>query len=381
MPGEDEQVCWQIVSPKDVGELIIIYGSDPSKKLAFKEAANYLAKKLKRKYECKSPPNPMNIDNGGDLMKLLLKKRAEDKRIKELHIFSHSWISGLSLNYGGNATPSHLKSLEDLYGKLVSQYIGSDDYEEFKEIQLRISNFQYLTKDQQKTLVSNFAPGAKIQIWGCGSGSESSGIAQTLANYTRATTWGSESGTHFEVYVNGKWIRYDKEARQKYRKLVVQGKAPFMMFPDVGRKYKEFKPNKKVEELTFKKLEPKVPSVRWLDKEMNKINPEPTDTSLYSIKCGEAFLLQLINIGETFNKTVTFYDKSGQVDANNLMIVEDHPEWELKGGKIEITGRNLFQAYAKAYGDYFKDKSYWVEVKWQNKSFNSKGKSEIRLVK
>jgi len=246
MTGKGEQVCWQIVGPKAIGEILIIYGSDPFKKLPFVAAANYLAKKLKRKYRCKSPPKPINIDNGGGLMKLLLEKREGEKRIKELHIFSHSWFSGLSLNYGGTATPSHLKSLEDLYGKLVSEYIGSDDYKQFKETQLRISNFLYLTKDQQNTLMGNFAPGAEIHMWGCRPGSESSGMTQTFANYTRASTWGSKSGTHFEVYVNDEWIKYDEEAQKKYTKLVAQGKAPFMMFPDAGRKYKEFRPTKRL---------------------------------------------------------------------------------------------------------------------------------------
>jgi hypothetical protein len=374
-------VCWQIVTPKATGELIIIFGSDPLKDLDFEEAANYLAKKLKRKYKCKSPPKPIKIDNGGDMMKLLMKKRVGEKRIKELHIFSHSWFSGLSLNYGGTAKPSDLKSLEEIYGKNVKEHIGSDDYNEFKETQIRISNFHYLTKEQQKTLMKNFAPGARIKMWGCNTGSGSGGIAQTFANYTRAATYGSPSGTDFKVYVKGEWIKYNKEVQKKYGRLVRQCKIPFMMFPDSAKKYKKFKSNKKVNELNFKKLKPKVPSISWLDKDMNIINHDQTDTSLYSIKCGEMFLLELVNVGESYNKTVKFFENSGQVNTDKLMNVQKHPNWKLKGGNIEITKGNLFQADAKAYNNYFKNKRFWIEVKWSDKSFNSKGKNEIRFIR
>jgi len=102
----------QIILSIQKGQVHIFFGSDEFSKAPFEAAAWYLHKKLKRIYiNSKIIVNaPEKIESSAKLVKFLLKERAaETDKIKELHVFSHSWPSGLSLNYGGNASDQDLK--------------------------------------------------------------------------------------------------------------------------------------------------------------------------------------------------------------------------------------------------------------------------------
>ena len=218
----------RIVIQSQEGKIYIFFGSDPEKHAPFEAAAWYLHKRLSRIYKNSKVivNSPENIESSGRLMKFLLENRiSEANKILEIHLFSHSWDLGLSLKFGGFPTDQDLKDLEDVYGTIVRQKEGNDDYEEFHPTQFRISNFRFLTEKQIRQLRQGFRRGAIVRFWGCytGSGTDDSSpypnyanIAETFAQYAGIETYGSPSGAEFYAYVDGKWTtKYSKKVRSK----------------------------------------------------------------------------------------------------------------------------------------------------------------------
>lgn len=334
-----------------VGRVCIFFGSDPFSKNPFEAAAWYLHKRLKRTYKNSrvSVEAPQNISSSAALMSWLLGSAANsDDKIVELHIFSHAWSSGLSLNYGGSPTEQDLKDLEKIYGVLVRQHIGSDDVDKFNPLQLRISNFQYLSEDQIKKLRLRFADKAIVRLWGCNSGYTSgsgtgpyANIASTFAQYANTTGYGAPKGTSFYAFVDKRWTTEHPP---------VGNKAPWPFELRPYRHYRsaqsnEFRPALSIAQLVKKKLKAKTPSINYLDDNLKEIAPQPSDRNLYKIKSGVLIMVALMDFEDAQQK-ISLHRKNGtQVAFDTVMTISPHSEWKISSDKKAITlarGRNEF---------------------------------------
>jgi hypothetical protein len=177
-----------------------------------------------------------------------------NRKIKELHVFSHSIGGGLYLGY-------HL----DAAGRIRASAISSFPNYPFPGTGPRISYDQVLDTEYkaailtdhllrapltgtQAALRAKFSAGATIKLWGCNTAvsgwvyrdEDSSGhdvtdenapakyyywralntrnipkpsIAQAFADFFGATVYGAGSGSHIEAQYHGRWIRSDEFLR------------------------------------------------------------------------------------------------------------------------------------------------------------------------
>jgi len=333
------------------GRIHILFGADPLHKNPFEAAAWYLHKRLKRAYKNSKVQveDPKNISSSPKLMALLLDTVTKDEdKIRQLHVFSHAWSTGLSLNYGGTPTNQDLKDLEKLYGPLVKQHIGSDDYDKFNAIQLRISNFQYLSEDQIKKLRARFADKAIVRLWGCNSGYTGAGttgpyanISKTIGLYANVMAYGAPKGTNFYAFINKKWTTEHPPVANK-------APWPFELRPyryQGSKQSNAFKPTLTLAQLIKKKLKAKTPYLQYLDENLNKIKPQPTNKELYIIKSGTLFMVVLADFEDT-EQAVTLYKNNGaQIQFDALMTISPHSEWKISSDKKTVTlkqGRSEF---------------------------------------
>lgn len=332
----------RLVVKTQKGQVYIFYGSDPYSHSPFEAAAWYLRKRLTEIYKnTQVKVNPLqNIQSSGKALQFLLESRnKEEDKIRELHFFSHSWGTGLSLYYGGTPSSQDIKDLENLYGKLVTQHIGSDDYDKFNPNQLRISNFQYLSEDKIKKLQSSFSPGAIVRLWGCNTGfgnsnnSPYANIAKTFAQYANLTAFGSSKGTNFYAFIDGKWTTKFPPVGQK-------APWPFELRPyrsDKANQANKFTPTESISKLVKKQLKPKTPKVLYkvlyIDAEMNPIAPDPANAEVYKLKAGSYSYFEFEDF-EFSEKQISLYNITGpQILFDKMMDIPAHSEWALSSDK------------------------------------------------
>ena len=341
----------RVVVSTQKGQVYIFFGSDPQSGAPFEASGWYLHKRLTKKYKnSKVVVNtPQNIETSGKVMQFLFKQRNKDEdKIRELHFFSHSWQSGLSLKYGGTPTNQDLKDLEAIYGSLVRQNIGPDDYNQFNEIQLRISNFHYLSEDQIKKVRASFTSGALARFWGCNNGYDTgdnnpyTNIAETFSQYANIVTYGAPKGSNFYAYINNKWTT-------KHSPVGKKAPWPFELRPSRYHRSKQsnkFSPTVTLAALVKKKLKPKIPILKYLDDHLNEIQPDPSNNELVKLKVSSTVLFFFDNL-EDSQKKVTLYRKDGsQILFDKMMTIPAHSEWSLSADKKTanlVKGRNLFQ--------------------------------------
>ncbi len=341
----------RIVVATLTGRVRILFGSDPLSKNPFEAAAGYLHKRLQRIYKNSKVvvDNPQNIASCAKLMEMLLETpAAADDKLRELHIFSHAWSSGLSLNYGGTPSEQDLKDLEKIHGPLVRQHIGGSDYDQFHTNQLRVANFQYLSEDQIKRLRARFADKALIRLWGCNSGFTIGGdkdvyasIASTMAQYAGVTSYGAPAGTNFYAFIGKEWTTEHPPVGQK-------APWPFELRPYKragARQCNEFTPTVAEKDLIRKTLKPKQPRLAYSDDNLNVIAPQPANPELFKLKAGSTVMVSLVD-GEDAVQTVTLHKTDGtQVLFDRVGTVPPHSEWELSADKRSVImklGRNDF---------------------------------------
>ncbi len=341
----------RIVVATLTGRVRILFGSDPHSKNPFEAAAGYLHKRLKRIYKNSNVTvdAPQNVSTCAKLMEMLLETPAgEGEKFRELHIFSHAWGTGLSLNYGATPGEQELKDLEKIYGKLVRQHIGSSDLDQFHANQLRVSNFQYLSEAQIKRLRARFTDKALIRLWGCNSGLVGGGnsdvyasIAGTLAQYAGVTSYGAPAGTNFYAFIGTEWTTEHPPVGQK-------APWPFELRPYKragARQSNEFTPTVAQAALVRKTLKAKQPSVAYSDDNLNAIAPQPAHPERFKLKAGSSVMISLVDCEDAL-QTVTLHKTDGtQVLFDRLGTVLPHSEWELSADKRSVImklGRNDF---------------------------------------
>jgi hypothetical protein len=186
-------------------------------------------------------------------------------KISELHIFSHSFGTGLSLAY---EDPALEKEREAWVQNSISQYYDNNKLDDLydaiiaREISiLFIDDLLYLMPEGTKNKIQNKfdAKGAFVKIWGCNSGYENwtystesiywgalnykhnpkPSMARAFAILCNVNTYGATSGSHIEVKDNGQWIKSDEYERKHGSP--PSGALPSRLKPDRGD-YIEFKP-------------------------------------------------------------------------------------------------------------------------------------------
>ncbi len=341
----------RIVAVTQKGQVRILFGLDPGKGCPFEAAANYLKKRLTAVYKgSKVTVNATSsMASAGALMEFLLKTRSnEQDKIRELHVFSHAWPSGLSLNFGGKPSSADKAALERVYGKAALSNIGANDYDEFNPIQFRISNLQFLNDAQIKGLRASFAPNAIVRFWGCNSGWNPPGgdtdpytnMAEAIANYAGVTAYGSPKSTEFYAYKGGKWTNK------------VTGVGKTTSFPFELRAYKsqgkqqsnKFTPVVAVANLIKKTLDPRI---KYADGSFNTISAVSGKPELFTLPTNATVYFTLFRFENCDKKITLFTTAGGQVEFDKLMKVQSHPEWSLSADKKEVTvkkGRDGFQA-------------------------------------
>lgn len=341
----------RIVVATLTGRVRILFGSDPQSKNPFEAAAGYLRKRLDRIYKNSqvTVEDPQNVSTCAKLMEMLLETPAGDgDKFRELHIFSHAWSSGLSLNYGATPGEPELKDLEKIYGKLVRQHIGGSDYDQFHANQLRVANFQYLSAAQIKQLRARFTEKALIRLWGCKSGAAGSGttdvyatIAGTMAQYAGVTGYGAPAGTNFYAFIDNNWTTEHPPVGQK-------APWPFELRPyrPAGAKQcNEFAPTVAEKDLVRKTLKPKQPYLAYSDDNLNAIAAQPANPELFKLKAGSIVMVSLVDCEDAV-QTVTLHKTDGtQVLFDRVGTVPPHSEWELSADKRSVImklGRNDF---------------------------------------
>jgi hypothetical protein len=368
----------QINTPKLKAEAIVIYGKEEktenspgAKNLSeeFRWAAEDHARKLKERY---SNVKLIAIYTGGDFLNLLMQER-KDTKIRELHIFSHAWNTGLSLNYGElKSQEKDIQTYIDIYGKNIRFFMdGSDDFQHVRTSQLRISNFHFLNKEQITKIREIFSPVGVIRIWGCNAGNDASGISQTFANYCGIATWGSQTGTSFWVLQKGKekWEEYDKKGRLN-RRFKLNGV------------YKKFSP-----ENSFKpELRAVNVSISWFHYPSDKEIVPELGGILHNIRWKWRFEISVNNISSRKEKVITFFSDQGRIDARTILV--DDPEYEHSylddEGNVVISKRNICRIKA-LYRDLtikgkIEKRKIWIEIQIDGQTYNSKGKSEIQFL-
>lgn len=193
-------------------------------------------------------------------------------KIKEMHIYSHSYGGALSIGYKDPAIANSRNGFNDTVRGGRTNYLTVLNNEVghiFTDDLIRKPYIDYQTK-----IRTIFAPNAKIKIWGCNSGivdwaySDMRGnervydldapadyyywrainemnnpkpsIAQAFADYFQVTTFGATSGSSIQVKYKGKWIGSPTYLKQTGRKYVVESDV-MRLAPDVGI-YNEYKP-------------------------------------------------------------------------------------------------------------------------------------------
>ena len=341
----------RIVVATLTGRVRILFGADPHSKNPFEAAAWYLHKRLQRSYKNSkvAVEDPQNVSTSAKLMEMLLETPAgAGDKFRELHLFSHAWSTGLSLNYGGTPGDQELKDLEKIYGKLVRQHIGSSDYDQFHASQLRVSNFQHLSKAQIKRLRARFTEKALIRLWGCNSGWAASGnkdvytnIASTMAQYAGVTGYGAPAGTNFYAFIDNQWTTEHPPVGQK-------APWPFELRPyrRAGAKQcNEFAPSVAEAALVRKILKPKQPYLTYNDDNFNRIAAQPGNPERFKLKAGSYVLVSLMDCEDAV-QTVTLHKMDGtQIRFDQVGTVPPHSEWELSLDKRSVLmklGRNDF---------------------------------------
>lgn len=177
--------------------------------------------------------------------------------INELHIFSHSFGTGLSLAYDDPDLEDERhqwirkniddyysnNKLDELYDAIIAREIGI----------LFIDDLLYIPDETTKKKLQNLfhSDDSFIKIWGCNAGSEEwiyepnpywgalnhkhmpkLSIAHAFANACKVRTLGATSGSHVEVLNQGIWItsRHYKNAYGSYPSSTL----PQRLKPDVG---------------------------------------------------------------------------------------------------------------------------------------------------
>jgi hypothetical protein len=193
-------------------------------------------------------------------------------KIKEFHIYSHSYGGALSLGYGDPIILNSRSNIVDRakggtanYLSVLNNEVGSI----FTDDLIRSPYLGYRQKIRDL-----FAVGSKIKIWGCNSGiadwlfSDNLGntrvydvnaaadsyywraineqntpkpsVAQAFANYFQVTTFGATSGSSIQVQHNGAWMPSPAFLKQSKRKFVKESDT-LRLAPDQGV-YNEYKP-------------------------------------------------------------------------------------------------------------------------------------------
>ena len=197
-------------------------------------------------------------------------------KIKELHIYSHSYGGALSLGYGDPVIMNSRGLLADdarggtaNYLSVLNNEVGSI----FTDDLVRPPYAGYRAK-----LQSNFAADGKIKIWGCNSGvtewaysdsrtvgrrsvqvydldapadsyywrainepgTPKPSIAQAFADYFRVKTFGATSGSSIQLKVNGVWKNSKSYLKKIGRKYVYESDT-LRLAPDEGD-YNEYNP-------------------------------------------------------------------------------------------------------------------------------------------
>jgi hypothetical protein len=201
--------------------------------------------------------------------------------IKELHVFSHSIGGGLYVGYHeATAAQNRGAAMAANPARSAKARIGKITYDKVLEAETGGVLTDHLVRAplaaERGALRKKFAPDATIKLWGCNSGrigwvysdpvdergdastadpdaealiyywralntqnTPKPAIAQAIADYFNATTYGAGSGSHVEVLHKGAWI-----SSSTYKKQV--GRWPgepqmLRLHPDIGD-YNAFKP-------------------------------------------------------------------------------------------------------------------------------------------
>jgi hypothetical protein len=202
-----------------------------------------------------------------------LKDTAFKFKIKEMHIYSHSYGGALSIGYKDPTIAKSRESFNDTARGGRTNYLNVLNNEVghiFTDDLIRKPYIDYQTK-----IRTIFAPNAKIKIWGCNSGivdwkysdQDNAGnyvydidapaayyywrainemnnpkpsIAQAFADYFQISTFGATSGSSIQVKYKGKWIGSPNYLKQTGRRYIVESDV-MRLAPDVGD-YNEYKP-------------------------------------------------------------------------------------------------------------------------------------------
>lgn len=190
-------------------------------------------------------------------------------KIKELHIYSHSFGGGLSIGYkdpalnpGRSAVVDRARGGRASYSTVLQAEQGTI----FTDDLIRTPYTNY-----REEIRTRFAPNAKIKIWGCNSGVENwiysdedergnsvyeldapasyyywralnetntpkRSIAQAFANYFNVTTYGARSGSSIQVKYRGRWVSSPNFLKATRRKSVGEPDV-LRLAPDVGTYY------------------------------------------------------------------------------------------------------------------------------------------------
>jgi hypothetical protein len=333
----------KIVAKQPSGTVLILFGSDSMSHDPFEAAARYLCTKLKLAYQGTpvKVSDPKNVTSPGVLLKLLLQPRTTNAdKIRELHIFAHSWPLGVSLNFGGEASEAEKKDLRDIYGLAVDDCIGHDEYKEMEFRQFRISNLMFLSKKQIHQLRAGFAPEAKARFWGCNTGKSNgrepySSIAKTFAEYSGVITEGTPKGTAFYAFIENKWTT-------KHAAVGKKAPWPFELrsFQDPSRmQTNKYAPTLKESELQTGE---DVYKTNYFDGKMDPLFATLNlGSSVYEFKASNPNHSQIcvnFNYMRFASEIQVKLIKDGAGEAiafTTLMKIEKHPDWKLSSdGKM-----------------------------------------------
>ena len=212
----------------------------------------------------------VNIERRDAFFQLLLKPPIQ---IKELHIYSHSIGGGLFLGYGDKSLDGERSRIVDFKRGGRANYISVLNVE--KGAVLTDDFIRKPYSEYRDKIRANFAPNAKIKIWGCNSGwvgwrysdedqngnsvydldasatsyywralnefnSPKPAIAQVFANYFQVPTYGAGSGSSVQVKYKGKWVSSPDFLKVTRRRSVNEADV-LRLAPDKGD-YNEYQP-------------------------------------------------------------------------------------------------------------------------------------------
>ena len=214
----------------------------------------------------------VNVERRDAFFQLLLKPSLV---IKELHIYSHSIGGGLYLGYGDEFLAGQRQATMNRHKGGRTPYMEVLNTEQGAVLTDDLIRSPYA--DYRSRIRANFAPNAKIKIWGCNSGytnwlysdyisntshettadpnapaldyywralnevnTPKPSIAQAFANYFRVRTYGAGSGSSIQVRYKGNWMSSTSFLKVTRHRFVTEADV-LRLSPDVGD-YNEYRP-------------------------------------------------------------------------------------------------------------------------------------------